>query len=58
MEKVISQCEDIRHKLPASREALDLKTKELDKMKMELSKYDKPHLKQKIKDCEMSISQN
>ena len=31
---------------------------ELDKMKAELSKYDKPQLKQKIKELETQISQN
>ena len=58
MEKIISHCEEIREKLPKSKEILEERIAEIGKMKAELSKYDKPHLKQKIKECEVLISQN
>ena len=57
MNKIISQCQEIREKLPMSKEVLEKKVQELDKMKAQLNKYDKPHLKQKIKECEVILSQ-
>jgi hypothetical protein len=53
MTRIISQCEEIREKLPASKETLSAKTKEVEKMRVELAKYEKPQLRQKIKECEV-----
>lgn len=58
MNKIISQCEEIRAKMPETQRFIDSKNKQLEAMKSELAKYDKPHLRQKIKELEVSLSQN
>jgi chromosome segregation ATPase len=56
LSRIITQCEEIRHKLPTSRDALAARTAALEAMRTELAKHEKPQLRQKIRECELEVS--
>ena len=44
--------------MPNSKEIISKRNNALEGMRTELSKYEKPQLRQKIKECEVEISRN
>jgi hypothetical protein len=58
MTRIITQCEEIRVKLPTSKEALATRSAALEVMRTELAKHEKPQLRQKIRDCEIELSRH